>query len=227
MGHQVNFQRPSNPFVRSGKPDWVVPGGIDKEQILCQPRETELTPSEHIVRTSRRFPLLSDADHHPPPNVTNMHGGVRKSQPNMTTSASELDRKAAPPVPKKPAVLQSSNSQRDLRGSIDSQQIPDSQIGPSNPSSTRNTSSRLGTNLSFPPLPHRSARPLQKAPDIRTRHSYESKEGSRPPQGLRGSTDGLALLPRPDQSFTSHSGLLDEDVTIAPNIPSLEPIQRG
>ena len=233
-GYQINSERPSNPFVPSEKPDWIITANETPPRILRQSDVIGSTHNDHLVRISRKLPPPFDANRQLPSNLRHLQDGDRSADrpspprtPSLasTTSTFGQTRKAAPPVPRKPAVLMSSNDQKEPYKPTRAHQDADSRQSPSSSSVSRNASLRSATNVDLPPPPRRHPRSLQKSPNAPVRYIHQSEGKGRPVNNSVALTDRPALPSRPEASRTSNSGLLDEDIDVAQNIPSLEPLK--
>ncbi|KAL8991409.1 MAG: hypothetical protein Q9177_000157 [Variospora cf. flavescens] len=105
----LNLARPSNPFAPTNEPDWVIAGRsseASKSTSRLSPARhgTQMTVSpnarpESSSNASFLFPRQGDSPHQAFPS------------PSSPLSGSDVARKPAPPVPRKPALLSTSRAQ--------------------------------------------------------------------------------------------------------------------
>lgn len=105
----LNLARPSNPFAPTKEPDWVIAGRsseASKSTSRLSPARhgTQMTvspnaPPESSSNASFLFPRHGDSPHQAFPS------------PSTPLSGSDVARKPAPPVPRKPALLSTSRAE--------------------------------------------------------------------------------------------------------------------
>lgn len=219
----LNPARPSNPFSLTTEPDWVMVGRA--KDYGYPERNSSIPPAPPSRRGDRRLP--PPANDHPDKSrnaltLATSHGSETSTatmSPLSPSNESDIRRKPAPPVPKKPALLSSpstgaSNSpRRILEGASGDRVINTSDRTVPPPAPPRRTAS--GTTLPRNrPAPHSSS--LGGIP---------TSSGQRPPSALQrphppSRRDG-------DSSSSPSSNLLDEDIVDGGTIPSLKPLRPG
>ena len=142
------------------------------------------------------------------------------------SSSFAITRKNAPPVPKKPMLLTSSDQRRVDSGLGETAKSASSRVPPASPPNPRKptltsddveflTFARRNAEVSrtpsrgqtlLPPLPRRISRPLHEDP---------------------GASGRPHSTPRPGGAVTISNGLLDVENDGAQNIPSLRPLRRN
>ncbi|KAL8952292.1 MAG: hypothetical protein Q9222_001781 [Ikaeria aurantiellina] len=208
----LNPDRPPNPFTATKEPDWTSNKGFKKLPDIGQGKTPPPAPPSKRGRGNE------------------LHKGAQSASSDATTSidqvesplspstASEVRRKPAPPVPRKPAVLSSTETDASTGTKNGSEQ--GSTTARESPGHDRNMhSDRLGraTPAIFP----RQISPLMDSPSA-TPGSNGFKDPSR--------AAGLSQSPLSSgkgRSKTSgrRENILDEDSEGALGIPSLQPLR--
>ncbi|KAL8829894.1 MAG: hypothetical protein Q9170_005979 [Blastenia crenularia] len=227
----LNPARPSNPFTMTSEPDWVL---VDRSQ--------EGKPSGSESRTPPAPPSRRDTRISP---SSNSQSGVQRSRPELALDigapgaktqagsfsplvASDLRRKPAPPVPKKPALLSSlSAGPESSRGKVSREPQPTISKGHIDQGS-KNTSRpnkvittppppplwRTGSGI--PPAQTQLALNVNKSSPTVRRNS----EQQRPPIGT---TAPMTYLSQHERGGIGRRDLLDSDNEGAQAIPPLRP----
>ncbi|KAL8760237.1 MAG: hypothetical protein Q9184_003394 [Pyrenodesmia sp. 2 TL-2023] len=225
----LNPRRPSNPFSTTDEPDWVMVGpskegrgSAGRNSTLPLPpahRGTRVTPSadRHTGLFSSALALASHSD---------AAASTGSASFLLPSTAPDLRRKAAPPVPKKPALLSTLSAGPDSphkRTAVDSSNPP---------SATLLTNSRADVIFISPPSPLRRRTSTTTAGadlDLGSRiSSTEMTSVSKrpPPSSVRQSS--TVATGRGRGSDDSRRNLLDDvDDEGARHIPSLQPSRPG
>ena len=201
----LNVHRPQNPFSPTDEPDWLAsnmtPGGSHalKYDKLKDRTSHRLSPTPDA---SRPWPL--DTSGHSPSKEVALRGPDSRtsSQSSVVSMSSNVGRKAAPPVPKKPALL----SKR--KNSQESRNHEQEQYTSSRPPARGRTTFGDGARTSFPPPPQWTQQ--QEVPGQQT-------IGPNGPPLPPRSTNAIVSVP---------NGLMDDDNEGASAIPSLQPMRR-
>ncbi|KAL8895651.1 MAG: hypothetical protein Q9207_008078 [Kuettlingeria erythrocarpa] len=224
----LNPKRPSNPFSPTSEPDWVMVGwsqeGRDSESRKNTP---PLPPARRGTQATRSPDGHTDACTSAKALSTN--SGVASSRAPTSSSssltASDLRRKPAPPVPKKPALLSTLSAGTDsprrnstVDSSIPSSAIPATDSRPNVAAIPQSPSRRIGPGTTTPSaeLDLRSSTLSAKPTSVSQRQKTPSAEQSAgiPPGKGRGGGHG-------------RRNLLDDDDEGARLIPALQPSRPG
>ncbi|KAL8731734.1 MAG: hypothetical protein Q9166_003181 [cf. Caloplaca sp. 2 TL-2023] len=216
----LNPLRPSNPFAAANEPDWIMvarPLKIERSE-----RRTSTPPTPPSRRGTRRVPSPSAIQ----PGVLRTvsasdidNDALTLPSPSRSSTASNVRRKPAPPIPKKPPLLSTSKSVGTgnyLRnGAIDTNIYPynnhiDTSVAPPPP---RRTGS--GTPKPVDELPVSTSKPSSS---VRQNNRWQQPSPAIDPRSL------LFLSSNRDER-TSGGNLLDEDDEGAGAIPSLQPLR--
>ena len=195
----LNTKRPQNPFIPTDEPDWKWSEARRSPIVRYDNRKD--WESYSISPTSgwnEPLPVGTSFDL-PGDNVTLREDNSKcSSQSPVVSMSSNVARKMAPPVPKKPALL--SNSQRSQEKKINNQEST------SRPPPGGQTIFDDGAKKGLPPSPLRRSK-QQGTRETGFDESYPS--------------------PRSIGAIVSVSnGLMDEEIEGASTIPSLQPMRR-
>ena len=204
-GALLNVDRPQNPFTLTDEPDWKT-GGNKTEgghtfryDRLKDRNSHRLSPESN---GSQRLPL--DISRDSLRNEVALRGpNLRSSSPSSVVSmSSNAAGQAAPPIPKKPALL---SNRKHSQGSRSNEGGKSTSSGP--PSGGQITLGD-GARTGFPPPPQRTEQ--QKT------YGQQATESNGPPLPPRR---GGAIVSAPN-------GLMDDDDYGTSAIPSLQPMRR-
>lgn len=201
----LNVDRPQNPFTTTNELDWraskMTPGGSNALRYDKLKDQNSYMPSP-ISNGSQLLPL--DTDRHSLKEEVALRGPNSRSssQSSVMSMSSNVARKAAPPIPKKPALLS------DRQHSQESRENEDGKSTSPGPLSGGQTTFGDGAKTSFSP-----PRQWTKHQDIFRQQATES--------------DGPPLPPRSSGAIVAApNGLMDDDNEGASAIPSLQPMRR-
>ncbi|KAL9131869.1 MAG: hypothetical protein Q9217_000315 [Psora testacea] len=195
----LNNRLPNNPFTATSESDWVV---VSKATSTSRSIDGDISGKARVTPVACRPPPPSETQKPLPiPEVS-----IQRSPP--LSSALNVSRKSAPPVPKKPSLLSSSQN-ADYKAIL--------RLGPSISAERPKT----GVAVTVPPASRRAialqtapptAQTRRKPSDIDGKISIQATEEERPPLSLRTDVDAQAI-----------SELMDDDNEVASTIPSLQP----
>lgn len=209
----LNPARPPNPFSATHEPDWVMIAGTDefgkaerKSQTTPAPstrleeRRLPLSPSGHLGRSGSASGMV---------NAVNYGTSETPQSPSSALTDRSVERKPAPPVPKKPVLLSdpSTGPNRSL-GNVSNigTQIPASAPPPGNYTSANHASN---AQSSSPRGSSINAKPRSKG----SRPTSASQPPPPPPR-------------RGTKRSTARTDLLDDDIgDEGIKIPSLQPLR--
>ena len=200
----LNVDRPQNPFIHTNETDW-------KGSKTTPEGSHALT---HEVRDENSYTLSPSSDESQPLQLDTDRRSLRKevalrgpssrssSQSLVASISSNAARKAAPPIPNKPAVL------RDRQYSQESGNNEHGNHASSRPLSGGQTVFNDGAMTDFPPPPQRN-----NYQETSRQHATDSGGPPLPPR----SSGAIVSAPK---------GLMDDDNEGASEIPSLQPMRR-
>lgn len=222
----LNTLRPSNPFTPTNEPDWVVVPQPTPSQTSTDHRTRQNAPIVALAGTARMLPPPSDLDYKIPFGNSRTGGDTTMTdrrqeskapkRESVASSTTDVTRKPAPPVPKKPMLLSKSSSPKDSNNSVE--------VNPAPARRSTLASHENATVLLPPPRRNRVIEPASQ--------TSQQSSGSHPTvigqyqQGSLGDGDPPPLPRRAIGDLTNSTGLLDEDDDGARAIPSLEPLRR-
>lgn len=224
----LNRARPSNPFTATTEPDWVM---VARSQEVRKSRDKPVPPSRRGTRVSSTMDGHSGA-YHDAPAAAQKHGvpasEVQTGSPSPS-KASDVLRKPAPPVPKKPALLST------LSTGPDTAQIParrESKLSTTDDHKNgkwRNVS-QPGMETLKPPPRHQQTEfgVVVPSPDsVRdATKTLPNAKGMNERQLTPSAFVPPAMPPRRGEGGdSSRRDLLDEDNVGARTIPSLQPLR--
>ena len=194
----LNLERPPNPFTPTEQPDWKASKTTARKSYAHKYDSLE-------DRNTHRLSQTSDRSHPLPADIKSMGEAalrgdtLRKSRQSSATSMSlNVAPKAAPPIPKKPALL--SNRQHSHESWTSERRLA------SRPPLGGQIAFDDGAKTEFPPPPDQ----------IRQQKIYGQPGSHGPPLPPR-STSGIVPF---------QNGLMDDDNIEASAIPSLQPTRR-
>ncbi|KAL8820753.1 MAG: hypothetical protein Q9191_007453 [Dirinaria sp. TL-2023a] len=234
----LNTQRPSNPFAPSPEPDWVTvsrpSSSLDKGE---QSRNNTRKPSS--ISTSRKLPPPYNPVHSPPSHIQPPVGAsqavtktaesntksLSRSSTASSTASTTINRKPAPPVPNKPALLSAPSTQQKTPP-LPAPRQTHNPLSSTTSSSDRKLAEVAEATQNFPPPPRRATGPSF----IDTQQQRSLHHAKAPPK----ENDGPSLPPRQRKEDSmkksmNSSGLMDredDDGGGAMGIPSLRPQNR-
>ncbi|KAL8936897.1 MAG: hypothetical protein Q9211_003960 [Gyalolechia sp. 1 TL-2023] len=227
----LNPARPSNPFTATTEPDWVMV--VRSQEARNSGGKIDTPPTPPSRRGTRISPTSNGhpAAHQGAPDLAPKHGvSASKEQIGSLSpsKASDVLRKPAPPVPKKPAVLSTSSAGPDTpQGRARGESKPSTTDQHSNGSRTR--VGKPDTTIPTPPPRPRQTDPGVMAPKVgavagtrkTSPNARRLSERQRPP-----SAPITDVTPsRRGEVNSSRRDLLEEDNVGAGAIPSLQPLR--
>ena len=201
----LNFKRPQDPFTLANEVDWKASGPIARQSLTLQYdnlgnwKSPRPSPTSDWIQSS---PLDTNSDLLREEAAISGVKSRCPSQSSVVSMSLNTVRKAAPPIPKKPALL--SNRQHGQESGIgDHGMFPSSR-----PPLGAQTAFNDGAQTSFSPIPQWNSQ----------RETY----------GQRAiGSDGRPLPPRGIGAVASVSnGLMDDDSEVASAIRPLQPMRR-
>ena len=194
----LNLERPPNPFTPTEQPDWKASKTTARKSYARIHDSLDDRNTHNLSQTSAR-------SQPPQPGITLTGEATprldtlgKSRQLSATSMSLNMAPKAAPPIPKKPALLsnrQHSHESRTSEGNFTSRPPLGGQIAFDD-----------GAKTKFPPPPHR----------IRQPKIYRQQESDGPPLPPRSTS---VTIPFQNQ-------LMDNDNEEASAIPSLQPTRR-
>lgn len=201
----LNEDRPQNPFLPTYEPDWKVgktkPGG---SHAFTYDKSKDQNSQRHLPTSdeSQALQLETYPNTLKPEVVLRGPNSRSSSQSSVVLMSSGMTRKAAPPIPKKPALL--SNRQHSQESGKKEQGNSMSSRPPSG------DPTGFGDDVKRTSLPS----PLRiKQPEVYRRQVAKSDGPLLPPR----STNAIVSVP---------NALMDDDNEGASTIPSLQPMRR-
>ena len=201
----LNIERPRNPFIATDEPDW--------EATRATARRSPALNYDYR-KDRKSYDVSPVPDWNDPLPIEDSSGLLREevelreaesrrsSQSPAMSKSPNVERKTAPPIPKKPALL--SNPHNSQEGKVDDQGKSASRL--SGGQNVFDEEAKRG----FPPTP----------PPGRNR---QQKEDRRRALG----SDGLPPSPKNNSTIVSaSSALMDDEIEGANTIPSLQPVRR-
>ena len=221
--HQLNPQRPSNPFAPTNEPDWIVVPKTAASQGRASQAVTEIATlqrSQAPFEPAGSVSVPGDGE----PLMPNRASISRTASFALSASSSTSEsRKPAPPVPKKPESLARKSLPKELGGHGKGNLRPsDARIPSSSHEPQAMAVPPSASRLSSPPPFHQSVNAGEVFPLNRQTPALP------PPRRSRGGPANLGDGPplparRPSQLAVNRGGLMDESVDGAQSIPSLQP----
>ena len=226
----VNPARPSNPFGLTSEPDWVVVG---RPQETGSPASRSSPRPVTLPRTKTKSTSSLDGQqksHGMTPVLTisnNIPTSTTVTSPLSPSVASDVKRKPAPPIPKKPALLSTS--------SIGAERPNNRTVGESKTAIPNSSNDGERWNIgnpksTLPPAPPPSQRPDSDIPSSRTGLG-PSTANEHSAVRCTSEQQRLGSIPRSPatawktekKNGTSRRDLLDDENEGARAIPSLQP----
>ena len=199
----LNVERPQNPFNPTKEPDWKASKptagrslALRRDKLKNGNTHRTLPPSNRI----QPLPLSTNLDLMREEVAPRGGDSKRSSQSSVVSMSSNVARKAAPPIPKKAALL--SNRQHIQESKVNEQGKSTSEFPLGRQNAFDNSA-----ETSFPPPPLRN-----RQQEVYGRRTTESDRPPLPPRSTG------AVVP------VSH-GLMDDDNEGASAIPSLQPMR--
>ena len=195
----LNLERPPNPFHLTEQPDWKTTKTTARKSYARRYDSLDDRATHNLSQISAR-------SQHPPPDITLTGEATlrldtlgKSRQLSATSMPSNMAPKAAPPIPKKPALLSNRQHSHENRTS-------EGNITLSRPPLGGRIAFDDGAKTEFPPPPHR----------IRQPKIYGQQESDGPPLPPRSSSGTIPF----------RNELMDNDNEEASAIPSLQPTRR-
>lgn len=229
--HQPNPQRPSNPFVPSSEPDWI----LVPKAAASQGRRGQGNPEISSTGTTRHSPAplappgslrLVSAPGDDSPSTSNRASITRTaSLASSVSSSTSVKRKSAPPVPKKPELLGRKSQPKERGGQVRDDLCPsDARISSPILTPQPRLVSPSASTLSSPPSFRQSVDPSQAILSNRYAPTLPPPRRSGVPPPNLVDEGGPPLPPRrPSRLVVTHGDIMDESVDGALSIPSLQP----
>ena len=199
----LNAERPQNPFTPTKEPDWEVSKPTARRSLAPRGDKLKYENSHRPLPPSNRIqPLPLDTNLDLMRKEVAPRGGdsKRSSQSSVVSMSSNVTRKAAPPIPKKPALLSNRQHSQESKVNEQGKSTSESPLGGQNAFDN-------SAETSFPPPP-----PQNRQQQVYARRTTEPDGPPLPPRNTG------AVVP------VSH-GLMDDDNESASGIPSLQPMR--
>ena len=198
----LNVDRPPNPFIRTNETDWKASKTMPEGSHGPTHEVRDENSYTHSTSSAESQPLQLDTDRRSLRKEIALRGPSSRtsSQSLVASISSNAARKAAPPIPNKPAVLR------------DRHQESGNNEGRKYASSRHLSGGRTvfndGATTDFPPPPQRN-----NYQETSRQHPIDSGGPPLPPR----SSGAVVSAPK---------GLMDDDNEGASAIPSLQPMRR-